>query len=134
MPGPCLSAANGLNVEMVMGSSDGGWRFGKTINGAKRSIPGLVPNAQANLARFLLTLTDEQVVLLCGLLASTGFSGAESAKIRFLMGEAVVSVCPGADRFVRAAGAKLFGASFIIAVEKRPEVYDCQGAWALTYA
>src|SRR4026207_1904747 len=58
----------------------GGWRFGNTINGAQAEYL-LVPNAQANLAKIPESLTDEQVVLLADI-ASTGFSGAESANIR----------------------------------------------------
>src|SRR5205085_359917 len=64
----------------------GGWRFGNTINGAQAEYL-LVPNAQANLARIPDELTDEQVVLLADI-ASTGFSGAESVRIKY--GEGVV--------------------------------------------
>ena len=76
----CLSAqwaqcGHGEGVEAI-----GGWRFGNTINGAQAEYL-LVPNAQANLAKIPDELTDEQVVLLADI-ASTGFSGAESANIR----------------------------------------------------
>jgi len=66
----------------------GGWRFGNTINGAQAEYL-LVPNAQANLAKIPDELTDEQVVLLADI-ASTGFSGAESANIR--IGDSVVVI------------------------------------------
>ena len=61
-------------------------RFRNTINGAQAEYL-LVPHAQANLARIPDELTDEQVVLLADI-ASTGFSGAESAQIK--IGDAVV--------------------------------------------
>src|SRR5215468_7450914 len=76
----CLSAqwaqcGHGEGVEAI-----GGWRFGNTINGAQAEYL-LVPNAQANLAKIPDELTGKQVVLLADI-ASTGFSGAESANIR----------------------------------------------------
>jgi len=113
----CLSAqwaqcGHGDGVEAI-----GGWRFGNTINGAQAEYL-LVPNAQANLAKIPSDLTDEQVVLLADI-ASTGFSGAESAKIR--MGDAVVVFAQGPIGLCATAGAKLIGASFIIAVESDPE-------------
>lgn len=112
----CLSAqwaqcGHGEGVEAL-----GGWRFGNTINGAQAEYL-LVPNAQANLARIPDELTDEQVVLLADI-ASTGFSGAESAKIRF--GDTVVVVAQGPIGLCATAGAKLMGASFIIGVEGDP--------------
>jgi len=64
----------------------GGWRFGNTINGAQAEYL-LVPNAQANLAKIPDELSDEQVVLLSDI-ASTGFSGAESAGVK--IGDSVV--------------------------------------------
>ena len=94
----------------------GGWRFGNTINGAQAEYL-LVPNAQANLAKIPSTLTDEQVVLLADI-ASTGFSGAESAKIR--IGDTVAVFAQGPIGLCCTAGAKLLGASFIIAVESDP--------------
>src|SRR5215471_13083067 len=94
----------------------GGWRFGNTINGAQAEYL-LVPNAQANLAKITDELTDEQVVLLADI-ASTGFSGAESANIR--IGDTVVVFAQGPIGLCATAGAKLTGASFIIAVESDP--------------
>src|SRR5579862_6911988 len=58
----------------------GGWRFGNTIDGSQAEYLR-VPDANANLARIPDELTDEQVVLLADI-ASTGFSGAESGKVR----------------------------------------------------
>src|SRR6476660_5941783 len=94
----------------------GGWRFGNTINGAQAEYL-LVPNAQANLAKIPDDLSDEQVVLLADI-ASTGFSGAESAKIK--LGDTVVVFAQGPIGLCATAGARLMGASFIIGVESDP--------------
>ncbi|HXU07421.1 MAG TPA: alcohol dehydrogenase catalytic domain-containing protein, partial [Blastocatellia bacterium] len=91
----------------------GGWRFGNTINGAQAEYL-LVPNAQANLAKIPDGLADEQVVLLADI-ASTGFSGAESAGVR--IGDSVVVFAQGPIGLCATAGAKLMGASLIIGVE-----------------
>jgi len=112
----CLSAqwaqcGHGEGVEAI-----GGWRFGNTINGAQAEYL-LVPNAQANLARIPDELSDEQVVLLADI-ASTGFSGAESANIR--IGDTVVVLAQGPIGLCATAGAKLMGASFIIGVDGDP--------------
>lgn len=112
----CLSAqwaqcGHGEGVEAI-----GGWRFGNTINGAQAEYL-LVPNAQANLAKIPHDLTDEQVVLLADI-ASTGFSGAESARIK--VGDSVVVFAQGPIGLCATAGAKLIGASFIIGVESDP--------------
>ena len=112
----CLSAqwaqcGHGEGVEAI-----GGWRFGNTINGAQAEYL-LVPNAQANLAKIPDELTDEQVVLLADI-ASTGFSGAESANIR--IGDTVVVFAQGPIGLCATAGAKLMGASFIIGVDSDP--------------
>jgi len=112
----CLSAqwaqcGHGEGVEAL-----GGWRLGNTINGAQAEYL-LVPNAQANLAKIPSDLSDEQVVLLADI-ASTGFSGAESAKIRF--GDTVVVFAQGPIGLCATAGAKLMGAGFIIGVESDP--------------
>jgi alcohol dehydrogenase len=112
----CLSAqwaqcGHGDGLEAI-----GGWRFGNTINGAQAEYL-LVPNAQANLAKIPDDLTDEQVVLLADI-ASTGFSGAESANIR--IGDTVVVFAQGPIGLCATAGAKLMGASFIIGVESDP--------------
>jgi threonine dehydrogenase-like Zn-dependent dehydrogenase len=91
----------------------GGWRFGNTINGAQAEYL-LVPAAQANLAKIPANLSDEQVVL-CADIASTGFSGAESADIR--VGDAVVVLAQGPIGLCATAGARLMGAALVIAVE-----------------
>jgi threonine dehydrogenase-like Zn-dependent dehydrogenase len=93
--------------------SIGGWRFGNTINGAQAEYL-LVPYAQANLAKIPDDLTDEQVVLLADI-ASTGFGGAESGGIK--LGDSVVIFAQGPIGLCATAGAKLMGASLIIAVD-----------------
>ena len=112
----CLSAqwaqcGHGEGVEAI-----GGWRFGNTINGAQAEYL-LVPYAQANLAKIPDDLSDEQVVLLADI-ASTGFSGAESANIR--IGDTVVVFAQGPIGLCSTAGAKMMGASFIIGIESDP--------------
>ena len=69
------------------------------------------------LAKIPDELTDEQVVLLADI-ASTGFSGAESANIR--IGDTVAVFAQGPIGLCATAGAKLMGASFIIGVEGDP--------------
>jgi alcohol dehydrogenase len=108
LSGQWAQCGHGEGVEAI-----GGWRFGNTINGAQAEYL-LVPNAQANLAKIPNELSDEQVVLLADI-ASTGFSGAESANIR--IGDTVVVFAQGPIGLCATAGAKLMGASFIIGVE-----------------
>ena len=94
----------------------GGWRFGNTIDGTQAEYV-LVPDAMANLARVPDTLTDEQV-LMCPDIMSTGFSGAESGNIR--IGDTVAVFAQGPIGLCATAGARLMGASTIIAVERVP--------------
>jgi len=94
----------------------GGWKFGNTINGAQAEYL-LVPSAQANLAKIPEDLTDEQVVLLADI-ASTGISAAESANLQ--IGDTVAVFAQGPIGLCATAGAKLKGASLIIAVESDP--------------
>jgi 2-desacetyl-2-hydroxyethyl bacteriochlorophyllide A dehydrogenase len=94
----------------------GGWKFGNTINGAQAEYL-LVPHAQANLAKIPDELADEQVVLLADI-ASTGISAAESADLQ--IGDSVAVFAQGPIGLCATAGAKLKGASLIIAVESDP--------------
>lgn len=91
----------------------GGWRFGNTINGAQAQYLR-VPNAQANLAKIPDKVTDEQAVLLADI-ASTGFGGAESGKIK--IGDSVVVFAQGPIGLCATVGAKLMGASLVIGVD-----------------
>jgi threonine dehydrogenase-like Zn-dependent dehydrogenase len=98
----------------------GGWRFGNTIDGCQAEYV-LVPDAMYNLAPVPNTLTDEQV-LMCPDIMSTGFSGAESGDIK--IGDMVAVFAQGPIGLCATAGARLLGASTIIAVDKVPERLD----------
>ncbi len=91
----------------------GGWRFGNTIDGAQAEYL-LVPDAMANLAPVPEGLSDEQV-LMCPDIMSTGFAGAEAANIR--IGDTVAVFAQGPIGLCATAGARLRGASTIIAVD-----------------
>lgn len=91
----------------------GGWRFGNTIDGAQAEYL-LVPDAQANLSPVPDNLTDEQV-LMCPDIMSTGFAGAEAGNIQ--IGDVVAVFAQGPIGLCATAGARLKGASFIIAVD-----------------
>lgn len=104
-----------------------GWRFGNTIDGAQAEYV-LVPDAQANLAPIPDALSDEQV-LMCPDIMSTGFKGAENANIR--IGDIVAIFAQGPIGLCATAGARLRGASIIIAIDgsdSRLEVAKKMGA------
>ncbi|MBH0236332.1 NAD(P)-dependent alcohol dehydrogenase [Methylobrevis sp. L22] len=94
----------------------GGWRFGNTIDGAQAEYL-LVPDAMTNLAPIPDALSDEQV-LMCPDIMSTGFSGAESGKVR--IGDVVAVFAQGPIGLCATAGARLMGATTIIAVDSIP--------------
>ena len=94
----------------------GGWKFGNTIDGCQAEYL-LVPDAMANLAPVPDSLSDEEV-LMCPDIMSTGFSGAESGDIR--IGDTVVVFAQGPIGLCATAGAKLRGATTIIAVDGVP--------------
>ncbi len=117
--GQCHACLSGKPAQCGHGSgfeAIGGWRFGNTIDGAQAEYL-LVPNAQANLAKIPEALTDEQVVLLADI-ASTGFSGAESGRVR--IGDTVVVFAQGPIGLCATAGAKLMGAARVIGVDGDP--------------
>ncbi|MBX3157684.1 MAG: alcohol dehydrogenase catalytic domain-containing protein [Deltaproteobacteria bacterium] len=95
----------------------GGWRFGNTINGCQAEYV-IVPDAQANLAVIPDDLTDEDVVL-CPDIMSTGFSAAERGRVK--IGDAVAVFAQGPIGLCATAGAKLCGASLVIAVDRIPQ-------------
>ena len=104
-----------------------GWRFGNLIDGTQAEYV-LVPDAQANLAPIPDGLTDEQV-LMCPDIMSTGFKGAENANIR--IGDTVAVFAQGPIGLCATAGAKLRGATTIIAIdgnEHRLEIARKMGA------
>ncbi len=90
-----------------------GWRFGNLIDGTQAEYV-LVPDAEGNLAPIPDGLSDEQV-LMCPDIMSTGFKGAENANIR--IGDTVVIFAQGPIGLCATAGARLLGASTIIAVD-----------------
>jgi alcohol dehydrogenase len=110
---PCLDG----HQSQCGGTAMGGWRFGNTIDGCQADYV-LVPNASANLAPIPDDLTDEQV-LMCPDIMSTGFGGAESGGIR--IGDTVAVFAQGPIGLCATAGAKLRGATKIIAVDTLPE-------------
>lgn len=95
----------------------GGWRMGNTIDGCQAEYV-VVPDAMANLAPVPDGLTDEEV-LMCPDILSTGFAGAESGNVR--IGDIVAVFAQGPIGLCATAGARLRGASTIIAVERVPE-------------
>jgi alcohol dehydrogenase len=109
---PCLDGHH----SQCGGKAMGGWRFGNTIDGAQAEYL-LVPDAMANLTPVPDGLTDEQV-LMCPDIMSTGFGGAESGRIR--IGDTVAVFAQGPIGLCATVGAKLRGATRIIAVEGVP--------------
>lgn len=95
----------------------GGWKFGNTIDGCQAEYV-LVPDAMANLSPVPDGLTDEQV-LMCPDIMSTGFAGAESGGVR--IGDSVAVFAQGPIGLCATVGARLMGATTIIAVETVPE-------------
>lgn len=98
----------------------GGWRFGNTIDGCQAEYV-LVPDAMTNLAPVPDSLSDEQV-LMCPDIMSTGFSGAERARIR--IGDTVAVFAQGPIGLCASAGAKLSGATTVIGVDRLPQRLD----------
>jgi threonine dehydrogenase-like Zn-dependent dehydrogenase len=99
------------------GGALGGWKFGNTIDGVQAEYVR-VPFAQANLAVIPDALSDEDVLLLADI-ASTGFAAAESGRIR--LGDTVAVFAQGPIGLCATLGAKLMGASEIIAVDSDPD-------------
>jgi threonine dehydrogenase-like Zn-dependent dehydrogenase len=113
--GQCFYCLNGTHSQCH--GPLGGWRFGNTINGAWAEYL-LVPDARANLAPIPPGLSDEDVLLVTDTF-STGLSGAESANVK--VGDAVAVFAQGPIGLCATLGAKLRGASLIIAVDAVPQ-------------
>ena len=107
----CSSQDGGFNKSGF--EAIGGWRFGNTIDGCQAEYV-LVPDAMANLCPIPDELSDEQV-LMCPDIMSTGFSGAESGRIS--IGDVVAVFAQGPIGLCATAGAKMSGATTIIAVD-----------------
>ena len=118
--GQCRACLSGQSSQCGHGEGAyeamGGWRFGNTIDGCQAEYV-VVPNAQANLAKIPDGLTDEEV-LLCPDIMSTGFSAAEHGHVR--LGDAVAVFAQGPLGLCATAGARLAGASVVIAVDSVP--------------
>lgn len=128
--GQCRACLSGCGSQCSHGADRyealGGWRFGNTIDGCQAEYV-VVPNAQANLAVIPSSLRDEEVVL-CPDIMSTGFSAAERG-VR--IGDSVVVFAAGPIGLCAIAGARLSGASMVIAVDSVPrrlEVAKTMGA------
>lgn len=109
---PCLEG----HQSQCGGHAIGGWRFGNTIDGCQAEYVR-VPFAMANLSPVPDGLSDEQV-LMCPDIMSTGFGGAENGAIR--IGDTVAVFAQGPIGLCATAGARLRGASRIIAVDRVP--------------
>jgi threonine dehydrogenase-like Zn-dependent dehydrogenase len=114
--GQCYACLGG-NPSQCGGKAMGGWRLGNTIDGCQAEYV-LIPDATANLAPIPDQLTDEQV-LMCPDIMSTGFSGAQSGRIR--IGDTVAVFAQGPIGLCATVGAKLMGATRIFAVDAFPE-------------
>jgi threonine dehydrogenase-like Zn-dependent dehydrogenase len=108
---PCLAGHTSQ-----CGGALGGWRFGNTIDGVQAEYVR-VPFAQANLTVIPEILTNEQVLLLADI-ASTGFSAAESGRVR--LGDAVAVFAQGPIGLCATLGSRLMGAAQIFAVDADP--------------
>ena len=105
---PCLAGHRSQ-----CGGPLGGWRLGNTMDGVQAEY-FRVPFAQANLTPIPDSLADEDVILLADI-ASTGFSAAESGRIR--LGDTVAVFAQGPIGLCATLGARLMGASDIFAVD-----------------
>jgi threonine dehydrogenase-like Zn-dependent dehydrogenase len=114
--GHCHSCLDGQGSQCG-GKAMGGWRLGNTIDGCQAEYV-LIPDAMANLAPIPDTLGDEQV-LMCPDIMSTGFAGAESARIR--IGDTVAVFAQGPIGLCAMVGARLSGATRIFAIDGLPE-------------
>jgi threonine dehydrogenase-like Zn-dependent dehydrogenase len=118
--GQCRACLSGDGAQCSHGGGGfealGGWRFGNTINGCQAEYV-LVPDAQANLAQIPDGLADEDVVL-CPDIMSTGFSAVESGHVR--IGDSVAVFAQGPIGLSATAGARLAGATLVIAVDSVP--------------
>jgi alcohol dehydrogenase len=118
--GQCRACLSGDGAQCSHGGDGfealGGWRFGNTINGCQAEYV-LVPDAQANLAKIPKELADEDVVL-CPDIMSTGFSAVERGSVG--IGDSVAVFAQGPIGLSATAGARLAGATLVIAVDRVP--------------
>lgn len=88
-----------------------------------------VNNANANLVHLPKDVTVDQALMTCDMM-STGFYGAENAKIKF--GDNVVVLGIGPVGLMAVAAAKLRGAGTIIAVGTRPNCVELAKVYGAT--
>jgi alcohol dehydrogenase len=119
--GQCFYCLN--DARSQCGGPLGGWRFGNTINGAWAEYL-LVPDARANLAPIPAGLDDEDV-LMCPDIFSTGLSGAESGNVK--VGDSVAVFAQGPIGLCATIGAKLRGASLIIGIDASADRLEAAG-------
>lgn len=122
---PCLAGHRSQ-----CGGALGGWKLGNTIDGVQAEY-FRVPFAQANLATIPDSLADEDVILLADI-ASTGFSAAESGRIR--LGDSVAIFAQGPIGLCATIGARLMGASDIYAVDSDARRLEMAKAFGATVA
>ncbi|HEX7668596.1 MAG TPA: alcohol dehydrogenase catalytic domain-containing protein [Polyangiaceae bacterium] len=118
--GQCRACLSGDGAQCSHGGGGfealGGWRFGNTINGCQAEYV-IVPDAQANLAKIPDDLEDQDVVL-CPDIMSTGFSAVERGHVR--IGDSVVVFAQGPIGLSATAGARIAGATLVIGVDSVP--------------
>jgi len=110
--GVCNSCQTGHGSQCG-GKAIGGWRLGNTIDGTQAEYV-LIPNANYNLAKIPSNLSDIQV-LMCPDVMSTGFSGAEVAKVK--IGDSVAIFAQGPIGLSSTVASRLLGATTIIGVD-----------------
>jgi len=112
--GQCYDCLNGSTSQC--GGPGGGWRFGRTIDGAWAEYL-LVPHAAANLAPIPPELSDDEVLLVPHIF-SAGLAGVEAAGVQ--VGDAVAVFAQGPTGLCATIGAVLRGAALVIAVDAVP--------------
>ena len=112
--GQCYFCHNGLTAHC--GGLLNSWKLGNIWNGAQAEYV-LVPYAKNNIAKIPDHLTDEQL-LFVGDIMSTGFSASEKANVK--IGDSVAVFAQGPVGLCATVGARLSGATKVIAVERIP--------------
>lgn len=119
--GLCFYCQKGLSSQCIGPDNDfanpGGWRLGNTVDGTHAEYFKM-PFPKYNITKIPNELSDEQVLLLTDI-GSTGIAAAENADIQ--IGDTVAVFACGPVGLCAIAGAKLKGASRIIAVDGNEE-------------
>lgn len=122
--GECYFCQKGLSSQCIgpQGNYEnpGGWRLGNTMDGTHAEYFKM-PFPKYNLTKVPDELSDDEVLLLTDI-GSTGIASAEKADIQ--IGDVVVVFACGPVGLCSIAGAKLKGASTIIAVDSNPTRLD----------